>query len=513
MIHPGLSAEWTWLVVASMLAVVYRVFLSLPTATMSGYSVSFTKLPLLGPLFRYLVSQTNVLLLLKLVFLALFTLVIVAGLWGSPIAERNLGTVLTWNFWWTGVIISILFFGTSWCAVCPWDTMANLLVRRSLWRKAVDPIRLNFTVPPVFRNLWPALTLLTFFTWLELGIGVADDPYATACLALLMVVLATVALVVYEDKAFCRYFCPVGRTIGVYAQLSSVALRPIDVAVCESCSTLDCYHGNARIDPCPTKLVMGRLQESTYCISCGNCTQSCPSNNINWQLRSPSVEAIQDARPHLDEACFMIGLLGLTTFHGVTMLPAWPAMISQLARLDAARLIAARLIGDGGQLIMTFTIAMLSYLLLTFIVYASFAYAFGLVARKFDFRQVFSGFAFASLPVAFTYHVAHNLNHLLRESGNMRQVFLNPLGLNALPLSMAEKHQRTMEMLVSSDAIAGMQVALVIFGFWLSMQVVKHRGAQIFAATRVQLLPVIAFCVLITVGSLWLLSQPMAMRM
>lgn len=503
MIHPGLSSAWTLPVPVAMLAVACWVFFSFPTTTLTGPSISFSKLPLLRPFFRFLVSQTRFLLLLKLVFLALFMLVIVAGLWGSPIGARNISTVLTWNLWWTGVIISVLFIGSSWCAVCPWDMIANLLVRRTLWRKAVAPSRLNFTVPRIFRNLWPALALLTVFTWLELGFGVTDSPYATASLALLMIVLATVALVLYEDKAFCRYFCPVGRTIGVYSQLSSVALRPVESKVCESCSTLDCYHGNEKIDACPTKLVMGSLRESTYCISCGNCTQSCPTDNINWQLRSPSVEALQDARPHVDEACFMIGLLALTSFHGITMLPAWHEAISGLGRA----------IGDSGQLIAAFTIVMLSYLILTFIVYGAFAYAFRLMNGKSDYLQVCSGFAFASLPVAFTYHVAHNLSHLLRESGDMPQVFLDPLGWNALPLTMAEEHQRAMDTLVSTDAIAAMQVGLVIFGFWLSMRVVKHRGFQMFAATRVQLLPMIAFCVLITAVSVWLLSQPMFVRM
>lgn len=503
MTHPGLPFSWALVVILSMFAVGTWVLVSSPTIVLGRRSISFNKLPFVGSFFNYLVSQTRVLLLLKIVFVFLFTLIIVAGLWGTPISERNISTVLTWNLWWTGVIISVVFLGSSWCAVCPWDTIANWLVRGRLWHKANNPIRLNLRVPAIFRSLWSALILLTVLTWLELGVGVTNNPYATASLALMMVVLATVALVLYEGKAFCRYFCPVGRTIGVYSQLSSVALRPVDQSTCDTCPTIDCYHGNEDIDPCPTKLVMGRLQESTYCISCGNCTQSCPSNNINWQLRSPSVEAIQDARPHMDEACFMIGLLGLSSFHGITMLPVWSELISSLARV----------IGDSGQLITTFTIVLLFYLMLIFVVYGTFAYLFKLTSGQSDYRQVFSGFAFASLPIAFTYHVAHNLNHLLRESGNLREVLLNPLGMDTLPLSMMEKQQRAMDMIVSADVIATLQGSLLIFGFWLSMQVVKYRGFRIFDATRFQLLPMIGFCVLLTSLSLWLLSQPMIMRM
>jgi ferredoxin len=345
--------------------------------------------------------------------------------------------------------------------------------------------------------------MLTLLTWLELGIGVTDSPYATASLALMMVVMSTLALVAYKDKAFCRYFCPVGRTIGVYSQLSPIALRPVDETICQSCTTLDCYHGNETIAPCPTNLVMGRLQESTYCISCGNCTQSCPSNNINWQLRPPNTEAKQDARPHTDEACFMIGLLGLTSFHGLTMLPMWQQWISQLARF----------VGDSGSLIFTFTIILTIHMVAVFVVYTAFVSITRILVKESTIPQLFNNFAFASLPIAFAYHLAHNLNHFLRESGNLSSVIRNPLGLDTLPLSMLEKHQRAMDVIVSTDVIWLLQAAFLVLGFCLSIQVLKYRGYKIFGANAMQLIPMVVFSTVMTGASLWLLCQPMTMRM
>ena len=501
--HPGLPYEWLIIVVPCMLFIFAYNLRTVGASLSVTRNFSFTKLPILGKAIRYLTSQTQVLLFLKVGILSLFVVIIISGLWGSQIAERNLSTVLTWNIWWTGVIISIWFFGTSWCAICPWDLIANWLVRRRIWLRDINPIRLNLTVPAVFRNLWSALFMLTALTWLELGIGVTDNPYATSSLALLMIVLATLSLVIYKDKAFCRYFCPIGRTIGVYAQLSPVALRPISQKTCTDCTTLECFHGNDLIAPCPTKLVMGRLQESTYCISCGNCTQSCPEDNISWQLRAPNVEAIQDARPHVDEAGFMVGLLGLTSFHGLTMLPLWGEFVSKIARL----------IGDSGQLIFSFSLLMIIVLAFTFSFYMLFTWLFSLKNSHQSFKQIFSGFAFTCLPLAFSYHVAHNMNHLLRESGNLTEVLVNPLGIGTLPLSMMEKHQRALDMTSSADIISAMQVCLLVFGFWLSMQVVTHRGAQIFGAKGWQLLPIATFCGLVTLGNFWLLSQPMIMRM
>ncbi|MEO2176766.1 MAG: 4Fe-4S binding protein [bacterium] len=503
MTHAGLSVFWSLFVILAVIGITVRHLFLNPSIQQSHGTISFSHLPIIGKFFLYLASQTKILLGLKLVFLALFSLIIVAGLWGSPIAERNIATVLTWNLWWTGIIISVWFFGSSWCAVCPWDMIANWLARRRLWRREPHPTGLNLKVPLIFRSLWSALALLTLLTWLELGIGVTESPYATASLALMMVVLATLSLAIYEDKAFCRYFCPVGRTIGVYSQLSPVALRPIDPEICTSCSTLDCYHGNETISPCPTRLVMGRLKESTYCISCGNCTQSCPDNNINWQLRTPNVEAVQDARPHMDEACFMIGLLGLTSFHGLTMLPEWQEIVSQLARW----------IGDSGQLIITFTLLLMLQLAIIFAAFGLATYLFILVNRRFRFSQVFSGFAFVTLPIAFSYHVAHNIGHLLRESGSLQAVILNPLGTNTQPLSMLEKHERAMQLLIPADIVSLIQACLLVFGFWLAMQVVQHRGSKLFGVKTTNSLSIIAFIALMTMANLWLLTQPMLMRM
>lgn len=502
MLHAGLPTVWIVIAVLLMAALLIgSLFSSTPAANHDSFSLA--EAPLIGGFFRYLSSRTTILLCLKILFVAMFVLIIVSGLMGTPIAERNFSTVVTWNLWWTGIVISVLFVGNAWCAVCPWDTIANWLARRRLWTRNRFETRLNLRVPSMLRNLWPALVLLIILVWLELGVGVTTSPYDTALLALMMVVSATATLVVFRDKAFCRYFCPVGRTIGVYSQVAPVALRPVDTDTCNSCKTLDCYNGNEEIEPCPVKLVMGQLQENTYCIACGNCARSCPSSNISWQLRSPSIEAIQDARPHFDEAAFILGLLAFTSFHGLTMLPDWMQLVSSLARE----------IGDSGQLLVTFTILLVCYLFSVYMVYSIFVLLFKLVAPRFGFSQIYSGFAFSALPLALAYHVAHNLNHLFKEAGSLKEVLTNPMGTDIMPLSMAEQHQRTMDVMLSVDLIPAIQVSLLVVGFWLSLQVIKYRGEKIFKASRFQQIPLVLFSVLISLFNLFLLSQPMTMRM
>jgi len=507
MTHPGLPDYWGLIIISIMLLSVVWVLLSPAPTKIHNTVLSLANVPIIGKGVRNLVASRWVLLSLKFFMVGLFLLIIIAGLFGTPVPERNIATILTWNLWWSGLVFSVFFLGSAWCAVCPWDTLAQWLVRRKLWKRAEPNNSLNIKVPRWLANVWPALFMFIAFTWLELGVGITTSPYATAAVSLLMVVLATLSLAIFQRKAFCRNFCPVGRTVGAYSQLAPIELRPIDNETCAQCKTLDCYHGNKEIEPCPTWLVMGRLTQNSYCTSCGNCTQSCPHENIAWRFRQPSVEALHSARPHWDESWFMIGLLALTGFHGLTMMPFWEVWMSQLAQT----------IGDSGRLLWSFTIGLIATMLVIGIIYSGFVgITKKLTGTDLPFKRLFSTFAFVALPLAFAYHMAHNLNHLIRESAGIGSVFLNPLGANTLPLSMMEKHERHMNMWLSQDILFALQAGLIIFGFWIALQVVRHRGLNVLASnqlTGLKLLPMLMFSIGITGFHLWLLMQPMTMRM
>lgn len=508
MMHPGLPFVWGLLIFGSVVLFSAWTLVSPSRHRGTPPAFSLTRLPLIGAMIQRLVTSNRVLLVLKFITVAFFLLVIAAGLSGTPVAERNLATILTWNLWWSGLIFSILLFGSAWCAVCPWDAIAQWLVRRRLWRRAEPNNSLNLKLPGWLNNVWPALLLFLGLTWLELGFGITTNPYATALVALLMVVLATVSLMVFRKKAFCRNFCPVGRTIGFYSQLAPIELRPIDTDTCASCKTLDCYHGNDEIEPCPTSLVMGRLQQNSYCTSCGNCVQSCPHQNIAWRLRSPAIEAIEGARPHRDEAWFMLGLLALTALHGITMMPFWETWMLRLARV----------IGDSAQLLGSFTIGMMVCLAAVGSLYAAMvALTCKLSGAGIAYWRCFSTLAFVALPLAFAYHLAHNLNHLIRESVGVSTVFTNPLGIGTLPLSMEEKHQRHLEMLLSPAVLHALQAALMIAGFIIAVQTIRARGAVLLQGSKrnpgVILIPMLLFALIMTGFHAWMLMQPMIMRM
>jgi len=513
MVHPGLSAQWVAGIITVMLFIGVKTVWQTSSDTLSKQhnpGFSFNHLPILGGLFARLVTRPGVITVFKLIAASLFLLVIYAGLFGTPVPERNIATVLTWTVWWSAVVISVFFVGSAWCAVCPWDAIATWLVRRRLWRRGSQSASLNITVPKIFRSIWPALFMFIGLTWLELGAGVTTSPYATALMALFMVVLATISLAVYERKAFCRYFCAVGRTLGAYGGMAPVALRPIDNQTCADCKTLECYHGTNDIEPCPTHLVMGSMTQNTYCTSCGACTQSCPHENVSWRLRKVGDEIIHASRPHTDEAWFILGLMALTLFHGFTMMPYWEDWMRQLAYV----------IGDSGQILMSFSIGMFVSMLIPVILYLLVIYVTRVIGKiQMEVGRVFNALAFSLLPIAFTYHIAHNLSHLVRESHGFWSVLFNPLGSNTAPLSMHEIHMRHMNPLLGNDIIFALQATLVLFGFWLSLRIARQRLFSVMNSNEastgsfIAYVPILLLITGISLTNLWLLMQPMIMRM
>ncbi len=437
------------------------------------------------------------------VVVALFVLIIAAGLFGNQLPTKNIAPLLTWTIWWCGLVALILYAGKTWCYVCPWDAIAGWAESLRLWGPARTSLSLGLAWPRIFRNIWPATFFFVALTWVELGFGVTMRPRATAYLALIMLAMAFASAFVFDRKSFCRYGCLVGRVSGLYALFSPVEIRAADREVCRACATKSCYRGNDQGDPCPTFQFPAVMEQNTYCISCMECVKSCEEENVTLRMRPWGEDLLSFDRPRADEAYLALIMLSLTGFHGLTMTAAWGSLV------DRAR--AAFSLSEAAA----FSMGMVAVMVGPVLLYAGVVWVSRLAGgdRSRPYREHFIRYAYALLPIALFYHLAHNSEHLLMEGQRIVALASDPFGFEWDLFGTASWDLGPM---VSVTTLWVLQVLLVLVGhvysLWIARDVAGrlHPGA---AAARASQLPLLVSMIAFSVMSLWLLKQPMAMRM
>ncbi len=478
-----------------------------PRSGERGYETRPNRLNLLDwRVVRWLVTSRPFRFALQLIVVSLFFLVIAAGLFGNQNPAMNIAPVLTWTVWWGGLVILIMFAGKAWCFICPWDAVAGWMEKLRFWKKSDEGLSLNLKWPHAARNVVIATVLFVGLTWIELGFGVTMRPVVTAYLAIAMLLMAIVSAFLFEKKGFCRYACLVGRVSGLYAMFSGVEIRSKDATVCKDCRTKECVHGSASAYGCPTFLYPGNLATNTYCIQCSECLQACPHDNLALNLRPWGEDLVHEHRPRTDEAYLALLMLSITGFHGLTMTPNWGRLIEWLnSSFSAGRLLS-------------FSLGMVAIMAAPILIYAALVWLSCLVGRNrltdksLAFHDYFVRYAYALLPIALFYHLAHNLEHLLMEGPKVVTLISDPFGWGQNWFGTARWN---VPPLVSLDVLWGLQVLLVLVGHVYSLWVAQRTSVRIFgsrsAAFRSQL-PMLAGMIAFSVFSLWLLKQPMEMR-
>ncbi len=430
---------------------------------------------------------------------------IYVGLSGSRVA--NLTPVAVWTIWWAGLIFTVLFLGASWCFVCPWDGLANLLSRLRVAAK-VEPLGLALPFPKRLANLYPAIVLFVGLTWLELGWGVTSNPRATAYLGLAMASLAVVFALLFDGKKFCAHFCPVGRICGLYGNFAPVEIRARNPKVCARCTTEDCLHGNGEGYPCPTGLSLKVVQEATDCTLCTECIKSCAKHNVAINLRPFGADLRPDRVPRTDEAWLTLVLLALTLFHGLSMTATWESF--EPGQWSYMKWVTATV---GLPRVVGFTLGMA---VATAVPIALHWGACRLAARwagGVSARTLFVRYAVALLPVALFYHLAHNLMHLLMEGQHIVPLLSDPLGRGANYLGTADLRP---EPLLSESTLWAWQVALILIGHMIGILVAHRIGHRIHADRRAaikSLTPVFIAMVVVSIAGLGLMHLDMNMRL
>ncbi|MFB6302381.1 MAG: hypothetical protein ABEH78_05920 [Haloferacaceae archaeon] len=145
---------------------------------------------------------------LRAATLAALGLVVVAGLVGPAAPTRNLAILVVWVGWWAGYTMSVYTVGSTWGALNPWRTLADLLPR--VGRRAY-PDRLG---------VWPAVAGLLALVWLEVVSPVATDPRLLVAVVGAYTVITLAGAAVYGAETWFGRVDPITRVFAAYGRIA-----------------------------------------------------------------------------------------------------------------------------------------------------------------------------------------------------------------------------------------------------------------------------------------------------
>lgn len=226
--------------------------------------------------------------------------------------NTNLPNLIVWCFWWPGIILISILFGRLWCTVCPMELIASLLNR----------VGLKLKVPRFLHSGWA----ITFFYGVVLIIGVHTFaihrfPHRMALYMIILFGMSAILSLIYEKRAFCTFFCPVGYQLGLYSTIACMEYRIKKKEVCDTCKEKPCVNKSRNYSwygrACQSYLFPGTLKDNRDCILCTQCIKSCPNDNITFRFRKPFKDLFQGFKLKMPQMIFIMIIFGFA-FYEVT---------------------------------------------------------------------------------------------------------------------------------------------------------------------------------------------------
>jgi hypothetical protein len=256
---------------------------------MNSSSLDLLRVPVLGKLLTKRHARTVLQIPLFIISVAM----ILHGLFGPPLAPKNLATTFTWVHFRGALVLVLLLAGNFFCLACPFMLVRNLA------RKFFRPVR-NW--PRRLRNKWLSLGLfvgmLFVYEWLDLW----ASPWWTAWLIIAYFAGALLVDAIFKHATFCKFVCPLGQFNFVSATASPLEVAVRDHDVCNRCATKDCIRGVREVAAplvviqrgCELALFQPRKVGNIDCTFCLDCVQACPHDNVGIISRVPAAELMRD---------------------------------------------------------------------------------------------------------------------------------------------------------------------------------------------------------------------------
>jgi len=415
--------------------------------------------------------------IVRAIALAGFIFTIAVGIFGARVGSHNFAIIFVWIAWWTALKLGFIpLGGRSWCSVCPIPLPGEWLQKRGILRSG-GRRGLNRRWPKALRGSWlqsGAFLLIGIFSAITL-----TNPRVTAWVLVGLFALAIGLSLVFEQRAFCTYICPIGGFIGIYAKTAPVEVRAINKSICEVHQPKTCYQ------VCPWGIYPVALTDSAACGLCLECLRACPSDNLALNLRPFGEDLISPRKSQkLDEAFFASVMLGSALAFAAVFTGPWGSLKN-----------AAYAVGSSSWAFYALGFFALNLAFLPGLFSLSVWLGKG-GDERFSLRREISSQAQALLPLGLSAWIAFTLSFALPKAHYVLSVLSDPLGWGWDLFGTA-----------SATPFPGLslpgqilQAAILLGGFYWSGEITRTRTPP-----SGRTLPVVGFSLLFILLMLWLL--------
>jgi hypothetical protein len=430
---------------------------------------------------------------LRILSVALFGLVVVAGLIGNPSPFKNIAPTMVWIVWWVGIAYVSALIGDVWALINPlkilfiWAETAyrHLASGRELCRNRPYPAGLG---------AWPGVVLFLAFAWTELVWEGGEVPFTLSLAIIAYSLITWTGMVIFGRECWLRHGETFTFVFAILARFAPLEIRTTDTGRCAACSAGPC-HGSHE-----------------GCVNCYACFQTAAFEYRQWNVRPYAVGLLVDTPTGASTMVFVVCMLATVTFDGFAETPGWywvQDIVGAIPGVDLSPV--GRATADAWAPAAVTTAGLLLFAALFVAVYRSFGHLMSVAtgANGSIGGELARLFVYSLVPIALAYHLAHYLSFLLIAGQLIIPLASDPLGIGWNLFHTT--HYRIDIGIVNAKFVWYTAVTTIVVGHMVAVYLAHVLAARYFGDRRLvarSQIPMLALMVAYTMVSLWILAQP-----
>ena len=419
-------------------------------------SDGYWRINLMRTAFGRALAAPGVLLACRTLGVALFLLVIAAGLFGAQSPLKNIAPVMVWAIWWVGMAYISALLGNLWALVNPLDTLfawaEALCARIRPGRK----LALELHYPDTLGS-WPAVVLFLVFVWVEVVWEHSDGPRQLAVAMLAYSALTWLGMLLFGRAQWLRRGEVFALVFGLLARFAPTELRRSS------------------------------------------------AGDREFNLRPYGVGLLSREPVSGSTLVLVLAMLAAVSFDGFTETPLWAAILEVYA--PPAQDLASN--SDTARAWVQ-TAGVIGAPLLFVAVYRVFCRLIAWCGgASVPVTRVTGLFVLTLVPIAIAYHLAHYLSFLAMAGQYLIPLASDPFGFGWDLFGTKNYFIRIA--LIDARAVWYLSIGTIVLGHVAAVYLAHCVALQAYPDRQIALRsqwPMLALMVCYTMTSLWIIAQP-----